>query len=82
MQAQKNCRWNVSGGSVFFNQGKELLHSLLGEARTFGGTLAGLELGIAFADHIQRTTALHHLAIGVAAFGGIERGKNFHSEWW
>lgn len=68
-----------SSAAVFYGEIKQSLHTLFGEAGSFGGTLTGFELGIAFADHIQSSTALDHLAIGVAAFGGIERGKNFHS---
>ena len=57
----------------------KLLHALFREAGALGSTLASLEFRVAFADHIKRSTAFDHLAIGVAAFGGIERGKNFHS---
>ncbi len=79
MQTQKHCRWIFPAAVFFCREIKESLHSLFGETGAFGCTLTGFELGIAFADHIQSSTALHHLAIGVAAFGGIERGKNFHS---
>ena len=43
--------------------GQGLLDALFGKARA----LAGLELGIALADHIQRALALHDLAVCVAA---------------
>lgn len=76
---KKSCRWIFPAAAFFYGEIKESLHALLGETGAFGSTLTGFELGIAFADHIQSSTTLHHLAIGVAAFGGIERGKNFHS---
>ena len=51
---------------------RELLHTFFREASAFGGTLTGLEFRIALADNIERATAFDHLAISVAAFGGIE----------
>lgn len=49
-----------------------LLHAFFGKTSAFGGALASFEFGIAFADHIKRATAFYHLAISMAAFGGIE----------
>ena len=47
--------------------GQGLLDALFGKARACRSALAGLELGIALADHIQRALALHDLAVCVAA---------------
>ena len=46
--------------------------SLLGQAGSRSGSLAGLELGIGFADDVNRALPLDDLAIGVAALGGGE----------
>ncbi len=44
--------------------------------------MAGLELGVGLADHIDGALALHNLAIGVTALGGGEGGKDFHDRKW
>ena len=49
-----------------------LLNALLAQAGAGGRALASLELGIALADDVQRTLALHDLAISVAALHGGE----------
>jgi hypothetical protein len=54
------------------------LQTLLREAGAGGGALAGLELRVGFADHVDRALAFHDLAIGMAALGGGEGRKNFH----
>ena len=46
--------------------------ALLREAGAGGGALAGLELRVRFADHVNRALAFHNLAIGVTALGGGE----------
>ena len=56
--------------------------ALLRKAGADGRALAGLELRVGLADHVDRALALHDLAIGVAALGGSERGKNFHGVRW
>ncbi len=47
-----------------------LLHPFFAEARAGGSALTSLELRIAFADNVERTLALHDLAVGVAALHG------------
>ena len=57
--------------------------TLLREACACGGTLAGLEFRVGFADHVNRALAFHNLAISVTALGGGEGRKNFHGvKWW
>ena len=40
--------------------------------------LADFEFRIAFADHVDSTTTLHDLAIGVTVFQGTNAADNFH----
>ena len=54
--------------------------ALLGKARAWCSTLAGLELWIGLADHIDSAFALHDLTIGVTALGGGEGRENFHGQ--
>ena len=49
-----------------------LLNALLAQAGAGGRALASLELGVALADNIERTLALHDLAISVATLHGGE----------
>ena len=49
-----------------------LFNALLAQASAGGRALASLELGVALADDVQRTLALHDLAISVAALHGGE----------
>ena len=49
-----------------------LLNALLAEAGAGCRALTSLELGIALADDVERTLALHDLAISVAALHGGE----------
>ena len=49
-----------------------LLNTLLAQASAGGRALASLELGVALADNIERTLALHDLAISVATLHGGE----------
>ena len=44
-----------------------LLHALLAKTSAHGLALAGLEAWIGFADDVEGATALHDLAVGVAA---------------
>jgi hypothetical protein len=67
---KKNAMEIIHGAEKFMRQ--ILLHTLLRKARTLGRTLTGFELRIAFADHVKRATAFDHLAVCVAAFGGVE----------
>ena len=55
-----------------------LLQALLRKAGASRCTLAGLELRIRFADHVNGSFAFHDLAISVTAFCGGKRGENFH----
>jgi hypothetical protein len=48
------------------------LQAFLRKAGTRGRALAGLELRIRFADHVNRSFTFHHLAICVATFCGGE----------
>ena len=52
--------------------GRGLLHALLAEASAGCSPLTGLELGVALADDVERTLALHDLAICVTALHGSE----------
>jgi len=52
--------------------------TLLRQPGTGGRALAGLELRVRFADHINRALALDDLAISVAALGGGEGREDFH----
>ena len=56
--------------------------TLLREAGAGGRTLAGLELGVRFADHVNRALAFHNLAIGMTTLGGGEGRENFHGGKW
>ncbi len=47
-----------------------LLDAFFAEARAGSRALAGFELGVALADDIERTLALHDLAVCVAALHG------------
>ena len=49
-----------------------LFNALLAQASAGGRALASLELGVALADNIERTLALHDLAISVATLHGGE----------
>ena len=49
-----------------------LLNALLAQASAGGRALASLELGIALANDVERTLALHDLAISVATLHGGE----------
>ena len=49
-----------------------LLNTLLAQARAGSRALTSLELGVALADDVERTLALHNLAISVAA---LHRGE-------
>ena len=51
---------------------KFLLHALLAEAGAGRRALTSLELGIALADHVERTLALHDLAVSMTALHGCE----------
>ena len=57
---------------------KSGLQTLLRKAGAGGRALAGLELRVRFADHVNRALAFHDLAICVAAFCGSEGRENFH----
>ena len=48
------------------------LQTLLRKAGSSGSALAGLELRVRFADHVNRALAFHDLAISVTAFCGGE----------
>lgn len=66
---------NGEGFGKIFKKGgpkprSELLHTLFTEARSFGGTLAGLELGVALTDDVEGALALDDLAVFVAALHG------------
>jgi len=47
-----------------------LFDAFFAEAGADGGTLAGFEFGIGFADDVDGALAFHDLAVGVAALGG------------
>ena len=49
-----------------------LLDAFFAQACSFGGTLAGLELGVAFTDDVQCALALDDLAVFVTLFHGHE----------
>ena len=51
---------------------KSLLNALLAEACAGRRALTSLELGIALADHVERTLALHDLAVSMTALHGCE----------
>lgn len=57
---------------------KGRLEAFLRQASAWGRALAGLELRVGFADHVDRALALHDLAVGVTALGRREGRKNFH----
>ena len=60
--------------TCLFARTRRLATGLLG----FGAALADLELGIAFADHIDTTTSLNDLAIRMAIFQGANTTNDFH----
>ncbi len=62
----------------YLRKRKALLNALLAEACASGCTLASLEFWVALADDVERTLALHDLAISVTTLHGCEGGKNFH----
>ena len=61
-----------------------VLETLLGKTGARSGALAGLELRVGLADHVDGALALHDLTVGVAALGGGEGRQNFHGgkSWW
>jgi hypothetical protein len=42
--------------------------------------LAGLETGVAFADHEHLAATTHDLAVAVPRLGGLQRVKHLHGE--
>ena len=46
------------------------LDTLLAETSASRGALASLKLGVALADNVERSLALHDLAVSVAALHG------------
>ena len=69
--------------AAFLENGMEIrLQTLLGKAGARSGALAGLELRVGLADHIDRALAFHDLAIGVAALGGGEGRPGFPDGKW
>lgn len=47
-----------------------LFDAFFAEAGADGGTLAGFEFGVGFADDVDGALAFHDLAVGMAALGG------------
>lgn len=62
--SKKTC---FSQREVFF---EKLLNTLLAQARAGRSALTSLELGVAFANNIEGSFALDHLAVGVASLHG------------